>query len=183
MRDGVAELVSAGKKVVLVMHSAGGFTGSQAIEGLSAEERKRKGEEGGIVKLVYLTAALIPEGEKHPTDMPFMKVEDGHLLPVDPIPLFFNDIPLAEAERHLQSFTWQPANYLKHIHITYGAWKEIPSVYLFCEKDKVIPLEIQQGIAQMAGAETESCDAGHSVMLSQPERCVDVIRKAAGEML
>lgn len=31
-----------GKEIVLVLHSSGGFLGSNAIEGMSVEERKRR---------------------------------------------------------------------------------------------------------------------------------------------
>ena len=34
----------------------------------------------------------------------------------------------------------------------------------------------------MAGAETESCDAGHMVVWSQPEKVVEVVLKAAGDV-
>ena len=34
----------------------------------------------------------------------------------------------------------------------------------------------------MAGAETESCDAGHMAMVSRPERVMEFVRKAAGEV-
>ena len=45
----------------------------------------------------------------------------------------------------------------------------------------MIPLRFQKQIAAGAGAETEDCDAGHMVILSQPERVAEFVRKAAGE--
>ncbi len=74
VRTPLQELVASGKEIILVMHSAGAFIGSQAIEGLGAEARKAKGEEGGVRKLVYLTGALFPEGAEHP-DQPFFEVK------------------------------------------------------------------------------------------------------------
>ena len=101
----------------------------------------------------------------------------------DPIRSLFNDFPPAEAEKHAQNLSWQPAAYIESIHVSYCTWKDIPSVYLCCTRDQVIPLEVQHQIAAMAGAETESCDAGHMVILSQPERVVEFVRKAAGEVV
>lgn len=72
--------------------------------------------------------------------------------------------------------------YIESIHVSYCAWKDIPSVYLCCTKDRIIPLNVQHKIAAMAGAKIESCDAGHMVVLSQPERVVEVVRRAAGEV-
>lgn len=100
----------------------------------------------------------------------------------DAVSSLFNDLPIAEAEERVKELCWQPATYVESIHITYCAWKEIPSVYLCCTQDRIIPLEIQCQIAAMAGAETESYDAGHIAMVSRPERVVEVVRKAAGEV-
>ena len=100
----------------------------------------------------------------------------------DPIPSLFNDFPADEAEKYAKALSWQPSTYVESIHIEYGAWKDIPSVYLYCTQDQAIPLEFQHQLAAMAGAETESCDAGHMVTLSQPERVVEFVKKAAAEM-
>jgi pimeloyl-ACP methyl ester carboxylesterase len=59
------------KTVILVCHSAGGFLGSGAIEGLSAKNLKRKGGKGGVGKIVFLAAGLAAEGYVH-GKMPFM---------------------------------------------------------------------------------------------------------------
>jgi pimeloyl-ACP methyl ester carboxylesterase len=63
--------------------------------------------------------------------------------------------------------------------ITYGGWKDVPSVFLIAEEDKVLPLELQRQFAAMAGSEVETVKAGHMVILSQPEKCLEVILKAA----
>ena len=99
-----------------------------------------------------------------------------------PLSAFFHDFPAAEAETRAQELSWQPATYIDSIHVSYCACKDIPSVYLCCTQDRIIPIEIQCQIAAMAEAETESCDAGHMVILSQPERVVELVRKAAGEV-
>lgn len=59
------------KTVILVCHSAGGFLGSGAIEGLSAKNLKKKGAKGGVAKIVFLAAGLAAEGYVH-GKMPFM---------------------------------------------------------------------------------------------------------------
>lgn len=54
------------------MHSAGGFLGSNAIEGWSLEGRNKEGKQGGVRKLVFLAAGILPEGATH-TDPPFFE--------------------------------------------------------------------------------------------------------------
>lgn len=51
-----------GKHLLLVCHSFGGIPGGAAAHGLSKEERLQKGEKGGIIGLVYMTAFVVPEG-------------------------------------------------------------------------------------------------------------------------
>lgn len=98
----------------------------------------------------------------------------------DPIANLFNDLPPKEAEAWAKQLSFQPASGWNQV-ITYTGWKEVPSVYLTCENDKVLPPDFQQHFAQNAGSEIVNCSAGHMPMLSQPEKVVEVIRKAAGE--
>ena len=70
VRSTIAELVDAGEIVVLVLHSAGGFLGSNAAEGLDLKARRKLGLEGGIRRIVFLAGAIFPEGYKH-TPLPF----------------------------------------------------------------------------------------------------------------
>ena len=59
IRGKVMELIEAGEEIVMVLHSAGGFLGSNAIEGLST---RSLGPKRGVEQIVFLTAALYPEG-------------------------------------------------------------------------------------------------------------------------
>lgn len=52
-------------EVLMVLHSAGGFLGSMAIEGLSVGERKAAGKRGGVVRLVFVAGAVWEEGFRH----------------------------------------------------------------------------------------------------------------------
>src|SRR5277367_2723445 len=62
IRKQMEPLIEAEKEIILVMHSAGGFLGSNAIEGWSLEGRKKEGKRGGVRKLVFLAAGILPEG-------------------------------------------------------------------------------------------------------------------------
>lgn len=59
-----------GKTVVLVLHSAGGFVGSNAAEGLDVKARRGKGLKGGVCRIVFLTGAVFPVGYRH-APLPF----------------------------------------------------------------------------------------------------------------
>lgn len=74
IRNPIEAAVMEGGDIVVVMHSAGGFLGSNAIEGLGAKARKEQGRTGGVVGLVFITGALFPEGFEH-GDLPFGEVK------------------------------------------------------------------------------------------------------------
>jgi alpha-beta hydrolase superfamily lysophospholipase len=70
VRSVIEPLVYAGNEVLVVCHSAGGFIGSAAIEGLTLQKRKEEGKQGGVGKLAFLAAGLFPEGMRHPESLP-----------------------------------------------------------------------------------------------------------------
>ena len=67
--------VLAGQEVVLVCHSSGGCMGSAAIKDLDYKTRRARGEKGGVVKLVFLTAGILPQGDIFPDILPFHDIQ------------------------------------------------------------------------------------------------------------
>ena len=70
IRSIIMKLVEKGQHIVLVLHSAGGFLGSNAIEGLSLKARQEKELPGGVSKIVFVVGAVFPEWGKH-APLPF----------------------------------------------------------------------------------------------------------------
>lgn len=97
---------------------------------------------------------------------------------INPRESLFNDISDQEAEKWMKRMKTQPAEGWNGI-TQYCGWEDVPSTYLVCEKDALLPAAVQMQIAQMAGSKIEKCEAGHMVMLSMPERVVEVIRGVA----
>jgi len=177
VRATVEKVIGDGHDVLLVLHSAGGFLGSNAIEGLSAKARSEKGLKGGVVKIVFLAGAVFPEGFKH-GPLPFAIAEGGALTCAMPEKILFNDLDDADKEKWTKALKPQPSRDWDGT-ITYCGWKDVPSVYLVCESDGAIPPPLQLQLAGMAGSQIEKCDAGHMPMLSMPDRVVEVITCAA----
>lgn len=65
--------------------------------------------------------------------------------------------------------------------ITYATWKDIPSTWIYTEKDEVIKLHAQQAMVKQAKEEhgvnmsTYSLPSGHSPFLNMPARVADCI--------
>lgn len=55
--------ISAGREVVLLMHSYGGFPGPVAANGLSKKEVSARGKPGGIIGMIMLSAFVALEGQ------------------------------------------------------------------------------------------------------------------------
>ena len=69
--------------------------------------------------------------------------------------------------------------------ITQASYLYHPVTYLFCEDDLVLPFEVQQMMVRKAEEKgvmirKETCTAGHSPYLSQPETVLRVAQKIAG---
>jgi hypothetical protein len=82
IRDCVAKLVEENEGVVLALHSYAGLVGPDALPGLGKKERTENGEQGGVVRLVYLNAWLVPEnfspaGQGDPSEVPpFITIDE-----------------------------------------------------------------------------------------------------------
>lgn len=65
IRQTVLNLMEKDRDVVVVMHSFSGMTGGTSLDGLDKESRFQKGLEGGVIRLIYVIAFLVPEGFQH----------------------------------------------------------------------------------------------------------------------
>ena len=62
-RTKLQELVDEGKEVLVISHSYGGVPACQAIRGLEKSQRVKDNQHGGIIRIVFMGAFVIQEGE------------------------------------------------------------------------------------------------------------------------
>ena len=64
IRSELSKLVEGeGRNVIVVMHSYGGIVGTEAVDAsLAKKPREEKGLPGGVLRLLYMTALLLPIG-------------------------------------------------------------------------------------------------------------------------
>ncbi|KAI5791891.1 Alpha/beta hydrolase fold-1 [Geopyxis carbonaria] len=186
LRKAITELADAGKEIVLIVHSYGGCVGSIAVEGLSVARRKAEGKTGGVIMFVYMAAFVTPLG-KSLKDMlggvwlPWMLFDEaGYSTPKDPATIFYNDMT-PEDQAHWVSKLKHSSGPVFSDPVTYEPWKEVPCMYLYCEKDNGIPLPVQQMMAETLGADRTdfSLPASHSPFLSMPAKVVEAVELAA----
>ncbi|OOQ81529.1 hypothetical protein PEBR_42688 [Penicillium brasilianum] len=179
-------LAERGRQIVVVTHSYGGMVGSGAVEGLGYAQRSNAGQAGGVIMVVWLAAFVTPKG-KSVIDMlggnwlPWMLLsdpDDGYCRSSQQETVFYHDMtPEAQAtaisklKPHAKPSFLEPA--------TFEPWHEMPSMYLFCDKDAALPLFVQEGFAQTLGNPvTFHVDASHSGFLSKPEETADGLELA-----
>ncbi|KAJ7793711.1 Alpha/Beta hydrolase protein [Mycena olivaceomarginata] len=189
-----SRLADEGKDVVLVPHSYGGLVACEASKGLAKSVREKEGKQGGIVRIVFVTAVVGKEGQgltdvMGDTKLGYITVE-GEYMVMDPAgctPVVFSDLP------HEEGLAWA-SKMPNHSAIsfgqklTYAAYKDIPASYLFCEADKCVTPEVQNRIiaameSEMGGktVDRHSVKADHAVNVTQPKAMASVIRAALGE--
>ena len=100
---------------------------------------------------------------------------------VQPRKFLFNDLDEKEAAKWEKALELQPAEGWDGT-TTYCGWEDVPSVYLLCEKDAIIPEAVQLQMAGLAGSELVRCGAGHMPMLSMPGMVVETISNFANRL-
>ncbi|KAJ7769759.1 hypothetical protein B0H14DRAFT_2967256, partial [Mycena olivaceomarginata] len=176
-----AQLADAGAEIALVAHFA--------AKGLARSVRAKEGKQGGIVRIVFVTAVVPRVGESLVDMMgavmqDYVALEGEYLVITDPAkaaPISFSDLPPAEAVTWASKLSAHSAVSFGQ-KLTYAAYKDIPISYLLCEADKLVTPEQQNKI--IAGLEGEmgagkSVDrhlvkADHAINVSQPEAVVKV---------
>lgn len=65
VRQVIMENLDAGKDVIAVAHSFGGIAMSEAVKSLGKEAREKRGLKQGVLRLVYMCAMALAEGQTH----------------------------------------------------------------------------------------------------------------------
>ncbi|KAK2595350.1 hypothetical protein QQS21_006950 [Conoideocrella luteorostrata] len=184
IRQCISKTIAAGQRVAIVTHSYGGIPASEALRDFVANDKDN------IAHLYFLSSFVIPEGASllaafGGQDLPWFRVDDARLevLPDNPGEIFYNDLPQERIEQLKKQL--KPQSYqVMHSPLTYAAWKEVPSTYLYCTRDNAIPMEIQKMMVERTAAgcnmKTDEVDASHSPFISRPKEVADSILRALG---
>ncbi|ESZ97963.1 hypothetical protein SBOR_1634 [Sclerotinia borealis F-4128] len=189
IRHVVLKEVDAGKEVIVCSHSWGGIPTTNALDGLSISERSESGKVGGVVKIAFLCAFVVPVGTSLQDATGGMSydgiAEDGFIPATHFGQKFYHDLDDAmasdlESKLKLQSVASFQTKATSAAHLV------IPSIYLICEDDQIIPMFLQELMiadARKAGGimEEERVFCGHSPFFKNPEFTASFLRRAAGE--
>ncbi|KAF9728988.1 hypothetical protein PMIN06_010440 [Paraphaeosphaeria minitans] len=191
IRAALKPLVESEKNVVLVAHSYGSVPANEAIKGLTRREREARGEQGGVLHYVFISAFITPVGVSlmdalQNKDLPWFIVQEDKMLvrPDTPREIFYGDLSDEAAAKWVQRLV--PFSYqCYHGKTRYAAYGEVQTTFVFCTEDKAIPISVQEGM--VAAAEQQGAKFGrvvlegssHSPMLSRPGELVEVIKRVS----
>jgi pimeloyl-ACP methyl ester carboxylesterase len=91
----------------------------------------------------------------------------------------FHDLPPEDAQRWHDSLRSHPSLDLWKTKITYCGWQEVPSTYVICESDRLLPVTVQEKFAKLGGSKIVSLAAGHMAHLSATEQVSKIIANEA----
>ncbi|KAI0014479.1 alpha/beta-hydrolase [Xylariaceae sp. FL0662B] len=195
IRKTVFDLVQE-NDVVVVMHSFSGMTGGTALEGLDKQTCASKGLRGGVIRLVYIAAFIVPEGFQHSPDgtrdnmVPEMTADFNAgiitVAPEDAKGMFYQDLDdntVAQLSKCLRPQSlgsyWSTT--------TYAAWRHIPTTYVLCTGDRPTTVAAAQYLVDSAKASGKhkiynviKIDTGHSPFISKPESTAEILITEAG---
>lgn len=182
IRQEVADCIASNQRVAIVAHSYGGIPACQALRDFVKTDKNK------IAHLYFCASFIIPEDASliaafGGQDLPWFRISDDRLEvnPDSPKHIFYNDVSPEKAEKLVQQL--KPQSYqVMHSPLTYAAWKEVPSTYLYTLRDNAIPLNIQKSMVEQTAAgvhiRTDEVDAGHSPFLTKPREVAQSVAAA-----
>ncbi|KIW62374.1 hypothetical protein PV04_10554 [Phialophora macrospora] len=187
----IETLASQGKDVVLVAHSYGGVVATETLRGVSKQERLKAGNPGGVVRVVYLAAHVPAEGSSledtvgAPPPGLVAVGEDNFLRFVDVEAVAkgtFPDYPLDLAVGVVRSMG-RHSNASFTSKVTREGWRDVAVSWILCERDFIIPPDLQRGYIERIGRESgrdvdlHLLDTGHCPNITAPEALAEVLVK------
>lgn len=200
-------IVEEERTVLVVLHSYGGVVGTEAVDAsLGIRARAAKGEKGGVLRLVYMCAFILPAesslgdafGGKLP---PIIKTEvrcslccqlrylnnfpvaqpDGSCMMIDGRTRFYDQLDDAEAAKWLALCKPGPAS-AQLWRLSYTAYMHHPLSYIVAGEDRALLPEIQWNMIQGCrnnGLEVDVHElaADHSPWLCKTEELAAILRK------
>ncbi|PYH81801.1 alpha/beta-hydrolase [Aspergillus uvarum CBS 121591] len=189
IRTQILRLAAASHRILVFAHSYGGVVASEAIQHLDLETRQQANLPGGVTQLFLCCSFLIPADHSlrdafGGQDPPWVEVSADQMaaMPRNPIEVFYQDVPETAARTAVAEL--KPHSYRTFFSVCrFAAWKVVPTTYLYCARDRAMPVEAQkqmvEGVGQGYRIRTETLDAGHSPFLSRMGEVAGAIHRAA----
>lgn len=169
--DAVRDLAAGDQETVLVGHSYGGVVITEAASAAPL-----------VRHLVYICAALLDAGESitgasgGTPDRSKDGANPRTTQAPDPERTLYADLPPELAAEYSARLTDQTMSSFDQ-SVSSASWMHMPSTYLICRQDNILPLAVQRMMAKRATYSRE-IDSGHTPTATAPQVVADVIAQA-----
>jgi pimeloyl-ACP methyl ester carboxylesterase len=197
VRTTIRELVDAGKRVLMVMHSYGGMVGTDAVtDELLRSTRASTGRPGGVIHLLYLCAYILQPGtsvfdiSKASGFFQYWpqfinNFDDGSCFPINPAAMFLNEATSADIEAALPHLVRSPLSAFSAV-AEGDCWKKLPVTYVLTSKDGAVPPQYQDIMIERVENDgvaivKEAYDTDHSVFITKQKEMVNLALKSADD--
>ncbi|KAF2651053.1 hypothetical protein K491DRAFT_707260 [Lophiostoma macrostomum CBS 122681] len=200
IRDLITTLArDRGLDIFLVAHSNSGISAGTALRGLSKLECRKNGRTGGVVKMVYICAFLVPEGFAQCVRgtrqglIPEMRVDEAAqtvtVLPQDVKKVMYQDLSdeeVAEVAKTLVKQSLAPF----YEKTEYAAWRVVDTTFVVTLGDMQSTVQAVEWMVK-SSVESEPSkvgkvirrEVGHAPFWSQPEWTAGMLVREAGEVV
>ncbi|TDC39756.1 alpha/beta hydrolase [Micromonospora sp. 15K316] len=159
------EVAAIDGPAVVLAHSYGGIPTAQGLTGA-----------GNASHLIFLAAYLLDDGEsmysRHGMEVP-ADTSGLFPLPENPGSALYHDVPEDVAARAVADLVEQSLLSFTGT-VTRAAWHDIPSTYVVCEDDRILPTALQETMSAHATT-TRRWPGGHSAFLAAPEKLAALV--------
>lgn len=203
IRQTLHSLTTAGKQILLIMHSYGGCVGTDAAQDYiypvtstsesptsipTPDPEEKRNQKGGIFHLLYLSAYILPPGSSIQTIMDKAGVNEdlwaqymdddevGLTMPRDPGLWFYGGLDEGTVERCVERLVRFPVSVLRE-KTGGNVWRRCPVTYVRTERDYAVPKGFQD--LMLEGVKGE----GVEVRVLGFEACHSVFLTNVGEMV
>ncbi|KAJ5633375.1 hypothetical protein N7490_009714 [Penicillium lividum] len=180
LRDILVALSNAGKSILIVAHSYGGVVASAAVKGLVRSTQNSEDDCGRVLMILYMAAFVVPKGKS------LLDVMGGQLLPWIQTAEnraycaigsqgAFHDLVPSEREQLYSKLTHSSLPIFSG-KASHEPWQEMPTAYILCEEDKMLPIAFQEQMVKMLGtSHIFQLKTSHHPFLSVPDQVVHII--------
>ncbi|KAK4619482.1 hypothetical protein CLAFUW4_10793 [Fulvia fulva] len=172
IQNAAEEELALGQNVALILHSAGGASGCEAVNQLLASPVNTFADSIQIIFLAsfiaheHITKRLMEEGHIR------FDAGEGVIYHEKPYEGFFNDMDREKARPFVEALTFfQPTQ----VEFSSDVWQKVPLTHVVCERDESVLPETQVALAEQYGMKVVRLDARHDPFVSQPEKFVEVV--------
>ncbi|KAJ5304421.1 uncharacterized protein N7443_004081 [Penicillium atrosanguineum] len=141
---------------------------ANVVEGLAYYQRSKAGSPGGVIMVMWMAAFVTPKGQS------MLDMLGGNWLPwVLPKQetLFYHDMTSEAQQAAIAKLKGQPTQTFLE-KVGYECWHDMPSMYLFCDKDQALPLAFREVFAKVLG---------NPAFLSVPDQVMEALELALKE--